>query len=437
MKTIFSKIRDIWKATEVRNKILFIGLIILIYRFGAAIPVPYVNNNVIEGFDEYYGGTIFEYMNILSGGALSQATLFALSISPYITATIVMQLLCVAFTKLQQMSQDEEGKKKINQITRLITVGLGFLTAFAYYRILETNNWLYKSNANVFKGFVVVACFGAGAAIIMWLCEKINEKGIGNGISMILFANIVASGPSIGMGIWKLLKQWPWWTIVGVVGIIVGLAMILFIVFVTNSERRIPVSYAKKVVGRKMYGGQNTNLPLKLNMSGVMPIIFASSIVSLPATIGALFGKTKNSGGFIGTLMGLFESTSVLYIVLYIVLIIAFSYFYIMISFDPVEVSNNLKRNGGAIPGIRPGQPTSDFIKKILNRVTLIGAIFLTIVAGLPLIVNCVANAFKFTGLSSLAFGGSSLLIVVGVALETARDIEAQMSMRHYKGFLQ
>ena len=271
----------------------------------------------------------------------------------------------------------------------------------------------------------------------MWLGEKIDHNGIGNGISMILFANIIASGPAIAMTVVNLLLDWPIWTIVGIVGIVFACAIVVFIVWVTNSERRITVNYAKKVVGRKMYGGQNTNLPLKLNMSGVMPIIFASSIVSLPATIGAFAGISGETKGFWGVFMRIFEPTSILYVVLFLGLTIAFSYFYIMISFDPVEVANNLKKNGGTVPGIRPGQPTADYIKKILRRVTLIGAIFLMIVAGVPMIINSIAAMFEITSLSGIAFGGSSLLIVIGVALETARDIEAQMTMRHYKGFLQ
>jgi len=389
----------------------------------------------MESFQNYYGGTIFEYMNLLSGGALSQATLFALSVSPYITSTIVVQLLTVAFPKLQEWSKDDEGKKKINIFTRILTVVLALVTSYAYFNILKVNGWLFRDD--LFAAIVIIASFSAGAAIIMWLGEKIDHNGIGNGISMILFANIIASGPAIAVTLVKLLMDWPIWTIVGIVGIILACAIVVFIVWVTNSERRISVNYAKKVVGRKMYGGQNTNLPLKLNMSGVMPIIFASSIVSLPATIGAFAGKSVESKGFWGVLMRIFDPTSILYVVLFLGLTIAFSYFYITISFDPVEVANNLKKNGGTVPGIRPGQPTADYIRKVLRRVTLIGAIFLMIVAGVPMIINCIASLFEITSLSGIAFGGSSLLIVIGVALETVRDIEAQMTMRHYKGFLQ
>ena len=442
MKTVIEKIRNIWAVKDVRNKILFTALILLLYRIGAAIPVPYVSANIMQSFSQAYGGTILEYLNLLSGSALSQATLFALSISPYITASIVLQLLTVAIPALQRMSKEEDGKKKISQITRIVTVALAILTSFAYYSLLKrgTNgtSWLTTSALpEWFRAVVIIACFTAGSAIIMWLGEKINEHGIGNGISMILFANILSRLPAIVNSFITMFTDWGVWTAIAVVALCLTVAIIGFIIFVTNSEHRIPVQYSKRVIGRKMYGGQNTNLPLKLNMSGVMPIIFASSIVSLPATIFTLFGYSKNSEGFIGTLLKTLETTSPLYIVIYIALIIAFSYFYILISFDPIEVSNNLKKNGGTVLGIRPGAPTATYIKRVLNRITLIGAIFLSIVAGLPLIINAIASGLNYTALSGLAFGGSSLLIVIGVALETYRAIEAQMAMRHYKGFLQ
>ena len=425
-------------AKDVRMKVLFTAFILLIYRFGAAIPVPYVSADVFESFSRVYSGTILEYLNLLSGSALSQATVFALSISPYITASIVIQLLTVAIPPLQRLSKEEDGKKKITQITRVITVVLAILTALAYYRILSNNGWLIKTDVPEWlRAIIMIACYTAGSAIIMWLGEKINERGIGNGISMILFANILSRLPGIISSFWKLFIDWGVWTAVAVVGFVGMIAIIGFIIWVTNSERRIPVQYSKRVVGRKMYGGQNTNLPLKLNMAGVMPIIFASSIVSLPATILTFFGIDKNSGGFWGTVLKVLDATSPVYIVIYIILILAFSYFYIMISFDPVEVSNNLKKNGGTVLGIRPGAPTASYIKRILNRITFIGAIFLSIVAGVPLIINAIANALDYSNLSGLAFGGSSLLIVIGVALETYRAIEAQMAMRHYKGFLQ
>ena len=445
MKKVFSKLRDIWAAKDIRSKLLFTGFILLLYRLGSAIPVPYVNDSILESFRQVYGGTVLDYLNLLSGSALAQATLFALSISPYITAQIVFQLLTVAFDKLQRMSKEEEGQKKIAQYTRILTIVLALVTSYAYFQILKTNGWLTRTD--FFAGLVIVTCFTAGSSIIMWLGEKINESGIGNGISMILFANIISGLPGMVSTFTHNIFTKTNWTDINFTKILVLVCSFLapivivltigFVVFVTNSERRIPVQYAKRVVGRKMYGGQSTNLPIKLNMTGVMPIIFASSIVSLPATIITLFGVKATDKGFWATVLKIFDATSPLYIISYLVLIVAFAYFYILISFDPVEVSNNLKRNGGTVQGIRPGAPTADYIQKILNRVTLIGALFLVVIAGLPLILNAVAAAFEVTTLSGLAFGGSSLLIVVGVALETYRDIEAQMSMRHYKGFLQ
>ena len=445
MRQVFSKIRDIWAAKDIRSKLIFTAFILLLYRLGSAIPVPFVNSSVMESFQSIYGGTVLDYLNVLSGSALSQATLFALSVSPYITAQIVLQLLTVAIDKLQRMSKEEDGKKKIAQYTRVLTIVLAVVTSFAYFQILKSNGWLTRTD--FFAAIVIIACFTAGSSIIMWLGEKINESGIGNGISMILFANIVSGLPSMLATFVNNVFNTNYWTnlsfnnvlvlVCSILAPIVLIVMIFFIVFITNSERRIPIQYAKRVVGRKMYGGQNTNLPIKLNMTGVMPIIFASSIVSLPATIITLCGVTKNDEGFWATVLKIFDTSSILYIAIYMVLIVAFAYFYIMISFDPVEVSNNLKHNGGTVQGIRPGAPTADYIKKILNRVTLIGALFLIVIAGLPMILNAVAAIFDITSLSGLAFGGSSLLIVVGVALETYRDIEAQMSMRHYKGFLQ
>ena len=455
MRKFFGEIRNVWAAKDIRVKILFTMFILVLYRLGTAIPVPYVKNEVLASLfsgSGIYSGTIFQYLNQLNGGALAQATLFALGISPYITASIVMQLLAVAFPKLERMSKDENGKKKISQITRYVTVALGALTAWGYFSILKAQQVLYRDDA--FAALVIIFCFGAGAAIVMWLGEKINEKGIGNGISMILFANILSGFPTLINSLVEMAKDWPWATLTAVITALVGLAIIYLIVFVTNSERRIPIQYGKRVVGRKVYGGQNTNLPLKLNMSGVMPIIFASSIASLPATILTFFGITKDTDSFWGKFLKVFDSSSFLYLAIYLVLIVAFAYFYIMISFDPVEVSNNLKKNGGMIPGVRPGEPTAAYIKKILNRITFIGAVFLCIVVGVPMIANSVLYMFydydttqslaslvnrlylqyNFAQFSSL---GSSIIIVIGVILETGRDIESQLTMRHYKGFLQ
>jgi len=427
---VLQTIKNAWKVPELRNKIIFTVIILILYRFGAIIPVPYINSELL-GTLMNSTGSIFEYLNILSGDAFSKATLFALSISPYITSSIVMQLLTIAIPALEKLQKSgEEGKKKITQITRYVTVLLGLITAFGYYMYMRNMGIL--TDNGVFAAIVIISCYSAGTALIMWLAEKINEHGIGNGISLILFANIVSVGPQIVSMFISYIRSGVWGVVIVEVILVIAIAVITFVVFITNSERRLPVQYAKKVVGRKMYGGQNTNLPIKLNMSGVMPIIFANSIVSIPSTIALLFPRPAE-GTFWYNFQQFFSYTSWFYIILFFILIILFAYFYIAISFNPVEVANNLKKNGGSIPGIRSGKPTSDYITKILNRITLIGAMFLGVIAVLPLIINiCTGSA-----LGSIAFSGSSLLIVVGVALETARELEAQLTMRHYKGFLE
>ncbi len=442
---MFETIRNAWKVADLKKKLLFTIFIVVLYRLGAAIPIPYVDSTALSTSMLATGGSIFAYLNILTGSAFSQATLFALGINPYITSSIVMQLLCIAIPYLENLSKEgEEGKKKINTITRYVTVGLGLITAIGYYKLLDSYGLLIEDG--FFAGLVIVTCYCAGSALVMWLAEKINENGIGNGISMILFANIVSRLPSMagtllnyvmGKGVYTKLDgttaNVPVWAgiIITVFALAIAVAMVGFIVWMTNSERRIPIQYAKRVVGRKMYGGQSSNLPIKVNMTGVMPIIFANSIVTIPSTI-AMFVRPKE-GSFWAGFFGLFETDSLLYVILTFVLLIAFAYFYISISFNPIEVANNLKANGGSIPGIRPGRPTSDYITKILNRVTFIGALLLSVVAVFPLLVNIISG----NNLQALAFGGSSVIIVVGVVLETIREIEAQMTMRHYKGFLE
>ena len=442
---MFETIRNAWKVADLKKKLLFTIFIVVLYRLGAAIPIPYVDSTALSTSMLATGGSIFAYLNILTGSAFSQATLFALGINPYITSSIVMQLLCIAIPYLENLSKEgEEGKKKINTITRYVTVGLGLITAIGYYKLLDSYGLLIENG--FFAGLVIVTCYCAGSALVMWLAEKINENGIGNGISMILFANIVSRLPSMagtllnyvmGKGTYTKLDgtvaNVPVWAgiIITVFAIAIAVAMVGFIVWMTHSERRIPIQYAKRVVGRKMYGGQSSNLPIKVNMTGVMPIIFANSIVTIPSTI-AMFVNPKE-GSFWAGFFGLFATDSLLYVILTFVLLIAFAYFYISISFNPIEVANNLKANGGSIPGIRPGRPTSDYITKILNRVTFIGALCLSVVAVFPLLVNILSG----NNLQALAFGGSSVIIVVGVVLETIREIEAQMTMRHYKGFLE
>ena len=434
-----------WKVQELRKKILFTLVIILLYRIGANLFSPYINVDMIAEYSRFLNDGIFGMLSMMSGNAFSNGTFFALSVSPYITASIVIQLLSIAIPALERLSKDEDGKKKLTAATRWVTVILSIITAYGYVNLFSMNEgWLTvkKSDGNyVFAWFVMIACLCAGASLIMWLAEKINEHGIGNGISMILFANIISGMTGTVQGTVNMLKDkfGEWKTgfalVGGILGVIASIALtlaaIVLIVWFTNSECRIPVIYAKKVVGRKTYGGQKTNLPLKMNMAGVMPVIFASSIVSIPATIAAFLPGT----GFEKFVTNWLGATSPIYIILFIALIVAFSYFYIAISFNPVEVANNIRNNGGSIMGFRP-QEMAPFIKKVLNRVTLMGAIFLVIIAGAPLIVSAIVSLIPGASFTSVAFTGTSLLIAVGVALETVRDLEAQLSMRNYKGFL-
>ena len=432
---MFTTLRNAWKIADLRKKILFTLLIILIYRIGNVIPVPFVNVESMSAmFKAELSDTIFGMYNMMSGSAFSQATIFALSIQPYINASIIVQLLTIAIPALERLSKEggEEGKKKITKITRYATIGLGMLMGFAYYVMLTNYNDSMVSagyaplltETGFLQAVVIILTFTAGSTLVMWLGEQITEHGIGNGISMILFANIVARIPSdmIKPLISMLWAQWYW-----VIALIIAmLAIIVFIIFVSQAERRIPVQYAKRVVGRKVYGGQSSHLPIKVNMSGVMPIIFAQSLASLPATIATFAGST--SGWWYENV---FSSTSTIYTILYLLLIVGFSYFYATIQYNPVEVANNLKNNGGFIPGFRPGRPTSDFIRKVIHKVTLFGAIYLGIIAVMPVVISAV------TGNTSFSFGGTSIIIVVSVALETVTAIEAQMMMRNYSGFLQ
>ena len=434
-----------WKVPELRKKILFTLAIVLLYRIGANLFIPYINVDQIESFSTFFSDGIFGMLSLMSGSAFSQGTFFALSVSPYITASIVIQLLSIAIPALERLSKDEDGKKKLSAATRWVTVALSIITAYGYVNLFSMNEgWLTvkKGDSNyVFAWFVMIACLCAGASLIMWLAEKINEHGIGNGISMILFANIISGMTGTVQGTVNMLKdkfgEWKtgWELVLGIVGVIASIALtlaaIVLIVWFTNSERRIKVIYAKRVVGRKTYGGQKTNLPLKMNMAGVMPVIFASSIVSIPAMIAGFLKADSGFAKFVNNWLG---TDKAIYFVLFVGLIVAFSYFYIAISFNPVEVANNIRNNGGAIIGIRP-QEMAPFIKKILNRVTLMGAIFLVVIAGVPILAGAIATMIGVS-FTSLAFAGTSLLIAVGVALELVRDLEAQLSMRNYKGFL-
>ena len=423
---MLTTLRNAWKIPELRQKILFTLLILLIFRLGNAVPVPFVNVEALTSyFNSQLSDTILGLYNAMSGSAFASATVFALSIQPYINASIIIQLLTIAIPALERLSKEggEEGKQKIARITRYTTVGLGLLMGFAYYIMLSNAGLL--THTGFIYGLVIVVSFTAGAAFVMWLGEQVSEFGIGNGISIILFANIISRIPSAISYLFTSLTTgaMAWYT---VILLILGiLLLIVFIVFITNSERRIPVQYAKRVVGRKMYGGQSTHLPIKVNMSGVLPVIFAQSIASLPATIVAFTGSTDG-----WWYRNVFSNETVIYAVCYFLLIIAFSYFYATVQYNPVEIANNLKKNGGFIPGFRPGRPTAEFIGKVINKITFFGAIYLAIVALLPIIVGNILG-------NSLSIGGTSVIIVVGVALETMTALEAQMMMRHYKGFLE
>ena len=437
-------IKNAWKIPDLRKKILFTIFALLIFRLGTAVPVPFVDKNQLSNYLTSMSGTIFGMINAMSGGAFASATVFALGVQPYINSSIIIQLLTVAIPALERLQKEggEEGRKKIAAITRYTTVGIALLQGFGYYTLIRTNNLLDLGGMNgIWAGIVIVLSFTAGSAFVMWLGEQITEFGIGNGISIILFAGIVSRVPSMVQTMWigvqaSFLESpgagtfvLPWW---GALLIVIGmLAIVVLIVFISNAERRLPVQYAKRMVGRKMYGGQSSHIPMKVNMSGVMPIIFAQSIASLPATIGMFAGWTTESEGFGGGLMRVFDTTGVLYSVIYFLLILGFSYFYSTMQFNPIEVANNLKKNGGFIPGFRPGKPTADFISKVLGKITLFGAIYLSIIAIAPIVTQ------NLIGVRNLAIGGTSIIIVVSVALETMKAMEAQMLMRHYKGFLE
>ena len=424
-------IRKAWGVPELRKKIVFTLLILLIFRIGNAIPVPYINTTLLGNYLDSMSGTVLGLYNVMSGGAFAEATVFALGVQPYINSSIIIQLLTIAIPALERLARDggEAGKKKIASITRYATVAIALLQGFGYYMICKNYNILEQQG--IWPALVIIVSFVAGSSFVMWLGEQVNEFGVCNGISIILFAGILSRVPNmVTMGASYIRTKgsigWLWIAL-----LIVGmLAMVVLIVHVNEAERRIPVQYAKRQVGRKMYGGQASTLPMKVNMSGVLPIIFAQTIASLPATIWAFVGIPEE--GTVGrSIYNAIDTKSVLYLIVYFLMIIGFSYFYATIQFNPVEISNNLKRNGGFIPGFRPGKPTSDFIAKVLNKVTLFGAIYLGIVAICPLIAG------KLLGNSGLAIGGTSVIIVVGVALETVRALESQMMMRQYKGFLE
>ncbi|MCD7730355.1 MAG: preprotein translocase subunit SecY [Oscillospiraceae bacterium] len=434
---MFSTFRNAWKVPELRKKILYTLLIILIFRIGCHIPVPFLDTTVLSSMITD-GGSFLSYMDILSGGALSKGTLFALAIQPYINASIIVQLLTYALPPLENLQKEgEEGRKKLNTITMFVTLGISLVMSYAYY-VTQRNNGAVKYTegaSGVFAAIVIIAAFTAGSCVVVWLGNRINDNGIGNGISMILFAGIVSRGPSSVLAMFELVKSDQKYILIVPVVLIVFVLMIAFIVFMNESERRIPIQYAKRVVGRKQYGGQNTHIPIKIAMSGVMPIIFAMSIMSLPATLEMFIPVKDNPEGFwqkfYAGFIHFFSYQSGWYAILYFILIIAFNYFYVAMQYNPIEIANNLRQNNGAIPGIRPGKPTSDYIQRVLSKITLIGAVSLGIIAIFPILTNMAMPQLN------IAMGGTSILIIVSVVLETVRTLESQMMMRHHKGFLE
>ncbi len=429
-----------WKVADLRKKMLFTALIVLIFRIGAAIPLPFttITDSIVESTDE----TFFGYLAMMTGDAFSMGTIFALSITPYINSSIIIQLLSVAIPALERLSKEgEEGRKKIATITRYTTIALALLQSTAYfiylraqgYVVTDANGDLFTGISAVLQGIVVILCLTAGSTFVMWLGEQINDKGIGNGISIILFAGIVSRIPTMIYMLWTyLVAGGAYYALVPIV-VICLLAMIAFIVWMDNAERRIPVQYAKRVVGRKMYGGQSTHIPIKVNMSGVLPVIFASSILSIVPTV-QMFLDEETMSDRTKTFFEMFKTTHWFYAVVYFFLILFFAYFYASIQYNPVEMANNIRKNSGMIPGLRPGKPTADYIKKILNRITLLGALLLSVVALFPNIVSLFTQLIGSE--MAISLGGTSLIIVVGVALETVKQLESQMMMRHYKGFL-
>ncbi len=456
-------LKNAWGVPELTSKILFTVFALLIFRLGSVVPTPFVDGDKLAAFLGNMSGTIFDLLGTMNGTAFSMAAVFALGVQPYINSSIIIELLTVAIPALERLAKEggEEGRKKISAITRYTTVAIAVLQGFGYYTIIRTTNGgalMDLGGVNpIWAGLVIVTTFVAGSAFVMWLGEQITEKGIGNGISMILFAGILSRIPNMiksmadGVSQWQIpitdeLKETmnqisdeaysnflasrlhPALIPVIIIGMV---ALIVFVVYIQNAERRIPVQYAKRVVGRKMYGGQSSHIPLKVNMSGVLPIIFAQSIASLPATICAFAGIQAGDEGFWGGFLEVFDAAGLVYTVVYFLLILAFSYFYSTMQFDPTEVANNLKKNGGFVPGFRPGKPTADFIRKVLSKITFFGAMFLSVIAILPIVTG------NIIGKTDLAIGGTSIIIAVGVALETSKALEAQLMMRHYKGFLE
>lgn len=425
---MFETFRNAWKIDDLRKRLLFTLVILVLFRLGCAIPVPYITSGTLT--DMFATGSMLEYLDMMSGNALSQCAIFALGVQPYINASIIVQLLTVAIPYLENLSKEgEEGRRKLTRITNYVGCGIGLMLSVAYYFILRRSAALEYTEgfAGIFAAIVIVLCFTAGSQLVTWMGNQIDSKGIGNGVSLLIFAGIVANWSRVltmVKGVLTAAQTSSGYYILLPVLVVLALAAVIFVVILTNAERRIPVQYAKRVVGRKMYGGQASYIPIKVNMSGVMPVIFAMTLCSLPNMVGSFLGWTDN------IFFQVFNYTSPVYLVAYVLLIIGFNYFYVAIQYNPIDISNQLRKNNGTIPGIRPGKPTSDFITKTLQKITLIGGIFLAVVAGLPIVLGDITHI-------SIQLGGTSLLIVVGVALDTARSLEGYMTARHHKGFLE
>ncbi len=451
---MFQTLRKAWGVPEIRKKILYTLLMIILFRFGCAVAVPFLNNDVVKAWMDTNAtdGGFLDYLNTITGGAMSQSTVFSLSITPFINASIIMQLLTYALPPLERMRDEgEEGRKKIDKITAVVAMFLAVFMSFAYYLTLKRMTNVEDKDGNVignalkymsggegvFAAFVIIACFVAGALIVVWMGNRVSDKGIGNGISILLFAGIAARFPTDAALLVTLTKnsikngqngKYLWITIAYYLFII---AEIAFIVYMNEAERRIPIQYAKRVVGRKQYGGQKTHIPIKVIMSGVMPIIFAMSFMSLPSAV-QILKPNPHDGSFYAKFCDFFSTRSWGYAVIYFLLIIAFNYFYVSIQYNPVEIANNLRQSNGGIPGIRPGKPTSDYIQRVLNKISLVGAIFLGIIAVIPIFISMADDQLR-----TLSMGGTTILIAVSVALETTRTLESHLMMRHHKGFLQ
>ena len=434
---MFETFRKAWKIDDLRKRLLFTLLILVLFRLGCAIPVPYITPDALSSMFAGGTGDMLEYLNMMSGGALSECTIFALGVQPYINASIIMQLLTVAIPYLENLAKEgEEGQRKIRRITSYVGAGIGLVLSIGYYFIIRNMNALSHTEGlpGIFSAVVIILAFTAGSQLCTWMGSQIDSKGIGNGVSLLIFAGIVSRWSSISSAVTNIIGRAqngePQFYAFLPALVVLALAAVIFVVILTNAERRIPVQYAKRVVGRKMYGGQASYIPIKVNMTGVMPIIFASTLCSLPGLIFRFINLDATEHPYLYTFFSVFNYNSLLYLIVYVLLIVAFNYFYVAIQYNPVDIANQLRKNNGTIPGIRPGKPTSDFITKTLSKITLIGAIFLAIVAGLPIILGNVTG-------TSIQWGGTSLLIVVGVALETGRSLEGYMTARFHKGFLE